>query len=138
MQYVIIGCSAAGISAIEAIRAKDKDSKIIVITDEKNPLYSRCLISYLLAGTIDENKIWYRPGSFFKDNKVKALLGIRAKEINIRKKEITLSNYAGEGFKSSPTHGGQVCREHCPTGRSVGTTRTARLRAQCHAPGFGS
>ena len=92
MQYVIIGSSAAGISAIEAIRTKDKTSKIIVISDEKNPLYSRCLISYLLAGTIDEKKIWYRPGSFFKDNKVEALLGIRAEKINAVKKEITLSN----------------------------------------------
>jgi len=92
MQYVIIGSSAAGISAIEAIRTKDKVSKIIVISDEKNPLYSRCLISYLLAGTIDEKKIWYKPGSFFKDNKVEALLGIKADKINIKKKEITLDN----------------------------------------------
>src|SRR3990167_4964419 len=90
MQYVIIGSSAAGINAIEAIRTKDKASKIIVISDEKNPLYSRCLISYLLAGTIDEKKIWYKPSSFFKDNKVEALLGIRAEKINAVKKEITL------------------------------------------------
>lgn len=92
MQYVIIGSSAAGISAVEAIRAKDKDSKIIVISDEKKPLYSRCLISYLLAGTIDEKKIWYRKDSFFKNNKVNALLGIKAREINVKKKEILLDN----------------------------------------------
>lgn len=92
MQYVIIGSSAAGISAIEAIRTKDKTSKIIVVSDEKKPLYSRCLISYLLAGTIDEKKIWYRKDSFFKANKVEALLGIKAEEINIKKKEISLSN----------------------------------------------
>ncbi|MBU1913429.1 MAG: FAD-dependent oxidoreductase [Candidatus Omnitrophica bacterium] len=92
MQYVIIGSSAAGISAVEAIRAKNKDSKIIVISDEKKPLYSRCLISYLLAGTIDEKKIWYRKDSFFKNNKVNALLGIKAIEINAKKKEILLDN----------------------------------------------
>lgn len=92
MHYAIIGSSAAGISAIEAIRTKDKLSKITVISDEKKPLYSRCLISYLLAGTIDEKKIWYRPDSFFKDNKVEALLGVRAEKIDIKKKEITLSN----------------------------------------------
>src|SRR3989338_8826461 len=92
MQYVIIGSSAAGISAIEAIRAKDKDSKIVVISDEKKPLYSRCLISYLLAGTIEEKKIWYRKDSFFKNNKVNALLGVKAIEINTKKKEILLDN----------------------------------------------
>lgn len=92
MQYVIIGSSAAGISAVEAIRTKDKDSKIIVISDEKKPLYSRCLISYLLAGTIDEKKIWYRKDNFFKNNKVDALLGVRAKEISVKKKEALLDN----------------------------------------------
>ena len=92
MQYVIIGSSAAGISAVEAIRTKDKDSEITVITDEKNPLYSRCLISYLLAGTIDEKKIWYRKDSFFKTNKVNAILGVKAKKIDVKKKEILLDN----------------------------------------------
>ncbi|MDP2921286.1 MAG: FAD/NAD(P)-binding oxidoreductase, partial [Candidatus Omnitrophota bacterium] len=90
MQYAIVGSSAAGISAVEAIRTKDKASKIIVISDEKKPLYSRCLISYLLAGTIDEKKIWYRKDSFFKDNKAEALLGVRAEGIDIKKKEVIL------------------------------------------------
>jgi len=92
MQYAIIGCSAAGISAIEAIRSKDKKSKITVISDEKKPLYSRCLISYLLAGTIDEKKIWYRPDNFFKSNKVDAVLNVRANKIDADKKEIILQD----------------------------------------------
>ena len=104
MRYVIIGSSAAGISAVEAIRTKDKDSKIIVISDEKNPLYSRCLISYLLAGTIDEKKIWYRKDSFFKNNKVEPLLGVKAIGIDIKKKEVAVSNFAGEGLKPSPAN----------------------------------
>jgi len=90
MQYAIIGSSAAGISAIEAIRSKDKKAKITVISDEKRPLYSRCLISYLLAGTIDETKIWYRPDSFFKDNDIDAILGVKAE--NIDKKEVILED----------------------------------------------
>src|SRR3989338_1050671 len=105
MQYVIIGSSAAGISAIEAIRTKDKTSKIAVISDEKNPLYSRCLISYLLAGTIDEKKIWFRKDSFFKNNKVEALLGVKAEEIDIKKKEVTFCR--GQACLS-PTDKGKV------------------------------
>ncbi len=92
MQHLIIGSSAAGISAIESIRSKDKASKITVISDEKRPLYSRCLISYVLAKTIDETKIWYRPDSFFKDNKVDALLGIKAVNIDKDKKEVILED----------------------------------------------
>ncbi|MFH1782125.1 MAG: FAD/NAD(P)-binding oxidoreductase, partial [Candidatus Omnitrophota bacterium] len=69
MNYVIIGSSAAGISAVESIRKRDLTSKITVISNEAKPLYSRCLISYLLAGTISKEKIWYRKDSFFKENK---------------------------------------------------------------------
>ena len=90
MQIVIIGSSAAGISAIESIRSKDKKSKIVVISDEKNPLYSRCLISYLLAGTIDGKKIRYRQDDFFKKNKAEAILGVKAKKID--KKEVVLED----------------------------------------------
>ena len=90
MQIVIIGSSAAGISAIESIRSKDKKAKIIVISDEKKPLYSRCLISYLLAGTIDEKKIRYRKDDFFKKNNVEAILGVKAKKID--KKEVILED----------------------------------------------
>ncbi|MBU1148388.1 MAG: FAD-dependent oxidoreductase [Candidatus Omnitrophica bacterium] len=98
MSYVIIGSSAAGINAIEAIRSKDKKSKITVISDEKTPLYSRCLISYFLAGTIDEKKIWYRPDDFFKQNKINAILGTKAEKIDADKKEIILSDKAKVKF----------------------------------------
>lgn len=90
MQYVIIGSSASGIHAVEAIRSKDKRSKLIVISDEKKPLYSRCLISYLLAGTIDEKKIWYRQESFFKEYDVDCRLGVKAIEIDAQKRSVIL------------------------------------------------
>ncbi len=90
MRYAIIGCSAAGINAIEAIRSRDKKADITAISDEKRPLYSRCLISYLLAGTITEDKLWYRPDSFFKENKTEAKLGVKAERIDTDRKEIFL------------------------------------------------
>jgi NAD(P)H-nitrite reductase large subunit len=53
-QYVIIGNSAAGVAAIEAIRQRDKESKLVVISDEGYSAYCRCLISYFLAGDVKE------------------------------------------------------------------------------------
>ncbi|MFH1782352.1 MAG: FAD-dependent oxidoreductase, partial [Candidatus Omnitrophota bacterium] len=67
-------------------------SKITVISNEAKPLYSRCLISYLLAGTISKEKIWYRKDSFFKENKCEAILGVEATKIDLDKKEVLLSN----------------------------------------------
>jgi NAD(P)H-nitrite reductase large subunit len=51
MRYTIIGGSAAGVSAIEAIRSLDRTSQIELFTDEETPLYSRVLLTYYIAGT---------------------------------------------------------------------------------------
>ncbi|MDP2937835.1 MAG: NAD(P)/FAD-dependent oxidoreductase, partial [Candidatus Omnitrophota bacterium] len=73
-QYIIIGNSAAGIAAVEAIRQRDKASKILVFSDEYYPAYCRCLISFYLAGDIKEDKILYRPESFYKENNIELSL----------------------------------------------------------------
>ena len=73
-QFIIIGNSAAGIAAVGAIRQRDRDSKIIVISDEDYSSYCRCLISYYLAGEIKEDKILLRPKEFYTENNIELLL----------------------------------------------------------------
>ena len=66
MKYVIIGGSAAGVNAADAIRKCDKESSITLISDETLPLYSRCLLTYLIAGTINETKLCFKDKDFYK------------------------------------------------------------------------
>ncbi|MFH1640731.1 MAG: FAD-dependent oxidoreductase [Candidatus Omnitrophota bacterium] len=87
-QFVIIGNSAAGIACVEAIRARDKDSKIIVISDENYTAYCRCLISYFLAGDIKEEKVVYRPDAFYKENNIELLLGKEALRVDPKKNRV--------------------------------------------------
>ncbi len=91
-KYLIIGNSAAAIGAIEAIRKKDKKGKIILISDEPYPAYSRPLISYLLAGKVDEEKMFYRAQSFYGENEVEALLGEQVIRIFPSGKKVKLRN----------------------------------------------
>lgn len=72
MRYVIIGASAAGISAAETLRRHDQSSEIVMISDERL-IYSRPLLSYYLAGKLDEEQILYRPRDFFERNHIEAL-----------------------------------------------------------------
>jgi NAD(P)H-nitrite reductase large subunit len=58
----------AAVSAIEAIRSRDRECKITVITKEKDVCYSRPLISY--QGLRDE-QFYYRDKKFFTSNDVK-------------------------------------------------------------------
>ncbi len=92
MHYVIVGGSAAGISAVEAIRSLDREGKITLISDEEFSLYSRCLITYFLAGKLAEDRLKYRSSDFYDKERVDSLLGVRAERLLPEKKNLILDN----------------------------------------------
>jgi len=65
MRYVIVGASAAGVSAAETLRQRNPAADIVVISDERL-VYSRPLLSYYLAGHLTEEALLYRPRDFFE------------------------------------------------------------------------
>ena len=52
MQTVIIGNSAAGLSALEHFRKYNRNSRLILVSAEAGPAYSRVLLPYYLSGRI--------------------------------------------------------------------------------------
>src|SRR3990170_4394199 len=48
MRTVIVGASAAGMAAAEAIRKRDPNAEIVMLSDETHPPYYRPLIPYLI------------------------------------------------------------------------------------------
>lgn len=96
---VIIGNSAAGTAAIESIRKKDRESRIIQLSDETHPLYSRCLLSYYLSGAIDKKGLNFRETEFHRqaDVQLKAGPGSRAVELDTRQHRVTTDN--GETYE---------------------------------------
>lgn len=99
-QFVIIGNSAAGIAAVEAIRSRDLESKITVISDEDYACYCRCLISYYLAGDVGEDKILYRPETFYKENNIELLLNKKVSRIDPKKNKVICEDKSQIGFDS--------------------------------------
>ena len=81
MRYIIIGGSAAGISAVEAIRSVDRTSPIELFSREGTPFYSRVLLSYYIAGAITKEELHFRPLEFFSENRVTAHLGQRVERV---------------------------------------------------------
>jgi len=92
MKYVIIGNSAAGVGAVEGIRQIDKQGEITIITNEPHHTYSRPLISYLLLGKVNEDKMKYRDSSFYTDNNCKLLANVTVTGIDAKTKQVALSN----------------------------------------------
>jgi len=90
MRYVIIGNSASGIAAIEAIRECDKQGRITVISDESYFNYSRPLISYLLGKKINREALPYRSKEFYKQNRIDLLLNKKATGLDLRNKDVLI------------------------------------------------
>jgi NAD(P)H-nitrite reductase large subunit len=89
---VIVGASAAGIGAVEAIREVDPVDTITVISDEKCPQYSRPMISDLVSGKANFDKMMCREDDFWQKKDVQALTGRTAESLNLAEKWVALDN----------------------------------------------
>ncbi|MFQ9178399.1 MAG: NAD(P)/FAD-dependent oxidoreductase, partial [Christensenellaceae bacterium] len=96
-KYLIIGNSAAAVGTIEGIRQVDTEGSILLVSSEPYHTYSRPLISYLLLGKTDSDRMKYRPDDFYKNNSVECLFGQTASKIEAHDHIVTLSS--GEEIK---------------------------------------
>jgi NAD(P)H-nitrite reductase large subunit len=92
IKYLIIGNSAGGIAAAEAIRGVDKVGTLAIVSDEPYPAYSRPLISEHLSEGRPLERMLYRPADFYQKNKIKAVLGDRVARINFTEHNIELES----------------------------------------------
>ena len=87
-KYVIIGGSAGGIGAVEAIREVDPVGEITVISSEKVPQYSRPMISEYVSKEATLDTMKYRSDEFWKTNNVTTLTGITVTKIDFTNKQV--------------------------------------------------
>ena len=92
VKYVIIGASAAGIAAVEAIRKVDPVGTVTVITEEACAHYSRPMISDLVSLKADMQKMKCKTDDFWKINTVEARLGKKAVSLNLTEKTVNLED----------------------------------------------
>ena len=90
-KYVIVGNGTAAVGCIEGIRSVDKEGKITVISEEDHPVYSRPLISYLMEGKTDLQRMKYRGDGFYDENGCEVIYGKKALAIDKDKKEVSIS-----------------------------------------------
>jgi len=64
--YVIVGHSAAGLSAARNIRSLDARGKILILTDEEGPAYSKIMLPLFIAGQVSREDMVLAPESFYR------------------------------------------------------------------------
>ncbi len=88
MRYIIIGGSAAAISAVESIRSLDRESPIVLFSDEETPLFSRVLLPYYVAEELSKPLLNFRTSDFFDEKRVQPHLGVNVTDLNPAAKTI--------------------------------------------------
>lgn len=92
MKYVLIGNSAAAVACVEGIRQLDREGTITMVTNEPYHTYSRPLISYLLAGKTDRERMKYRPDDFYEKNRCELIAGVSADHLEPKRRTVVLSD----------------------------------------------
>ena len=86
-RIVIIGNSAAGVAAAEALRQRDKESRISIVSKESFLAYERPKILDFLEGKLKERQLCYCPQDFYKNNDIDLVLEREVVELNLNKKK---------------------------------------------------
>jgi len=90
INYLIIGNSAGGIGAAEAIREVDRVGAITIVSDEPYPAYSRPMISDYLAERCPIERMLYRPADFYEKNGIRTILGEKAAWVDFNEHVVKL------------------------------------------------
>ena len=88
MRYIIVGGSAAAISAVESIRSLDHESRIDLFSDEETPLFSRVLLPYYVAEELSKPLLNFRTSDFFDEKMVTPHMGVKVTYVNPKDKTI--------------------------------------------------
>jgi nitrite reductase (NADH) large subunit len=87
-RYLIIGNSAAGISAAKEIRRYDPPGQITILSDESSFGYSRVLIPLYLAGKISKRTMLIAPKDFYSSFRIRLRRDDPVESIDPRQQKI--------------------------------------------------
>lgn len=91
MRYVVIGASAAGISAVKKLRELNSDAEIILVSKDEN-VYSRCILYHYLVGDRTMEEMNFAGLDFEKGLNLRWIKGIAVKTVNTAEKCLTLED----------------------------------------------
>ncbi|NIO04739.1 MAG: FAD-dependent oxidoreductase [Proteobacteria bacterium] len=96
--HAIIGNSAAGLSAVKAIRKTGDPGRIVLISAENCNAYSPVLTTYYIGGEIHRSHLFLVDDSFYRDFDVHRVFGRRAVEIDPISRVVYLDQGSKAGY----------------------------------------
>lgn len=87
-KYVIIGAGAAGVTAAETIRRMDPEGEITLLSAEREPPYSRPMLSKAPLLSLELKKLEMRAPSWYRDQRIDLRLGAAADALDTGNKVV--------------------------------------------------
>lgn len=91
-RIIIIGNGIAGNSAALAIRKFDKDVDVVLLSDEKEPLYSPCAFHKYLAGEMESQKLFLKKVEDYSREGIRIIWGKKVGGVDPIAKEVGIED----------------------------------------------
>ncbi|MDD4678568.1 MAG: FAD-dependent oxidoreductase [Tissierellia bacterium] len=108
-KILIIGASAAGISAAEEVRKINKKCEITILSKEDIKGYDRAQLSKILSKNISLDALTIKNNLWFKENNINLYLNKEVSGIDIENKKIVLTDNSEIGFTKLIIASGAEC-----------------------------
>lgn len=95
LKYVIIGSGPAGIFAAEAIRMRDAEGTITMVSEDMTPAYSPVMLTYWMAGHLSQEMLLFRDPYWAEKKGIDVRPSSRAVSLDTASKKITLEDGHG-------------------------------------------
>ncbi|MBI5787087.1 MAG: NAD(P)/FAD-dependent oxidoreductase, partial [Candidatus Niyogibacteria bacterium] len=99
IDYLIIGGGIAGTAAAEAIRSKDSEGSVAVVSAEPHFLYSRVLLPEFVKGEVGLDKVMLRSEADYREKGIKIILGEKVAVLDLTARRAELASGEKLEFK---------------------------------------
>lgn len=96
---VILGNSAAGLSALETFRKYDGDNRVIILSKEACTAYSRVLLPYYLRHSLPHKNLFIRDEDYYKSMNIETRFGDPAIRLDISEGRVELQSGRRIGYR---------------------------------------
>jgi nitrite reductase (NADH) large subunit len=90
LKYLIIGSGPAGIFAAEAIRMRDQEGTIVMVSEDRMPAHSPVMLTYWMAGNLARERLLFRDSSWAEKKRIHVRRGSRVVSLDTTFRKITL------------------------------------------------
>ncbi|GHU49919.1 oxidoreductase [Clostridia bacterium] len=91
-RFLIIGNGAAGTTAAEEIRKRNKVCSIEILSREDVPAYNRPMLTKGILSDIDDINLYLKPAGWYEQNNITLSLSAHAAEIDTKSKSVRLED----------------------------------------------